>query len=185
MTGKPVENTAAVASAGVLRRGVCYLIDSMLAFGVVALLQMFALTPLRNALGIDEDWFRSGWNTELYTLLTISLPVWSLFAAGDCVWRSPGRRLTGSRVLKRGAGAAPSFGRAFVRAAVKLLPWEVAHLANNLPTPMWYAVEPELRFLFPVSGMLLLGWALSVALRRDHRGPHDLLTGTEVVSLAR
>ena len=75
----------------------------------------------------------------------------------------------------------PAPGRAFGRSVLKLLPWEVAHLANNLPTPMWYADDPGLRMLFPVSGALFVAWVATTALRADRRGPHDLLSGTWVV----
>ena len=170
-------------AAGPLRRGAAYLLDATLAFGLVAVAQLVVFAPLREALGIEPEWFRVGWRTELYTLVTISLPVWTLFALGDSVWPTPGRRLLRVRVEDARDGRRLGFGRAFCRAVVKLLPWEIAHLANNLPTPMWYADDPGLRVGFFVSGATLAAWGAVTLLRRDRRGPHDLVAGSRVVRL--
>ncbi len=63
-----------------LRRGAAYLLDCTVAFAAVAASQVLVLAPLRTWLGMKDEWFHSGWNTEAYTLLTISLPVWLYFA---------------------------------------------------------------------------------------------------------
>ncbi len=61
------------------RRAAAYLLDVAICFLAFALLQLGVFLPLRGAFGIDDAWFHSGWNTQLYTLLTISLPVWAYF----------------------------------------------------------------------------------------------------------
>ncbi|MEQ8767115.1 MAG: RDD family protein [Planctomycetota bacterium] len=169
--------------APLLSRGFAYLLDCTIAFAVFAVVQLFALLPLRESIGITDAWFHSGWNTELYTLLTISLPVWMYFALFES-WRgaTPGKRLSRIRVLDVWSGEGIGFGRALLRTLVKLLPWELAHLGNNLPEPMWYAEDPGLRVAFALSGLMLAVLIGSVLLSKSRRGLHDLAARSLVVS---
>jgi len=166
--------------APVIRRGLAYLLDAMLAFTVVALGQLLLL-PVRTAVGIDEAWFHSGPNTQLWTLLVISVPTWLLFALPErATWRAtPGKRLLGLCTTWSGPEP-PGWGRAIARAVVKLLPWEVAHLANNLPVPVWYAEDPGFRVGFALVPVLMLVYA-AMAATGEGRTPHDRLAGTAVV----
>jgi uncharacterized RDD family membrane protein YckC len=80
------------------------------------------------------------------------------------------------------------FGRALLRAGVKLLPWESAHLALNLPTPL--LVDPESgafqqpRGAFRRSVLVpyfLLGlWTATMAWTRRRQSVHDLVARTIV-----
>jgi uncharacterized RDD family membrane protein YckC len=169
--------------AGIITRGVAYLIDCAIVFGLFAALQLLVFSPLRSMIGIDEAWFRSGVSTQIYTLLTISLPIWLYFALTESSpWRATvGKRLLGLRVVGVDRGERIGFGRAIVRTFVKLLPWEVAHLSNNLPVPMWYADDPGFRIGFAVSGVLMVVYMAMVAFGPRRRGPHDLLAGTLVL----
>lgn len=69
--------------AGLVSRGVAYLFDCVIAFVFFAATQVLLFTPIREAVNIGEQWFYSGVKTELYTLLTISLPIWLYFAFFD------------------------------------------------------------------------------------------------------
>ena len=73
----PKEN---VVYGGLLPRGIAYLIDCVIAFGLFIVTQLLVFSPIRESLGMAEDWFRSGVHTEFYTLLTISIPIWLYFA---------------------------------------------------------------------------------------------------------
>ena len=139
--------------------------------------------PAREALGLGDEWFRSGVRAELYTLATISLPAWLYFAlAESSPWRATlGKRLVRLRVTRADGGERMRFPRALARTLVKLLPWELAHLANNLPVPLWYASEPELRLGFVASGLVLAAHVVAVALTPRRQALHDLVARTAVV----
>lgn len=171
---------AATTRAPVIRRGLAYLLDSMVAFTVVALGQLLLL-PIRTAIGIDEAWFHSGANTQLWTLLVISFPIWLLFGLPERgPWRAtPGKRLLGLETRWEGEDP-PGRGRAILRAVVKLLPWEMAHLANNLPVPIWYADDPGFRVGFALVPVLMITYGV-MAVTGNGRTPHDRLAGTMVV----
>ncbi len=53
-------------TASIFRRLAAYLIDCILVFAVFVIgLQYGLFIPLRSPVIIPEDWFRSGWNTEI------------------------------------------------------------------------------------------------------------------------
>ncbi len=163
-----------------IKRSVAYLVDSIVAFAIFAATQLALFGPLRHALGIsDDEFFRSGWNTELYTLLTISSLVLLYFALPEkSRWQAtPGKRLLGLKT----AGQL-GWGSAAARAAVKLLPWELAHVANNFPSPVWYSDDPGFRWMFIAPQVLLVAYVVTVLVDRKSRAPHDFLAGTQVVT---
>jgi uncharacterized RDD family membrane protein YckC len=139
-----------VLPSGILPRGIAYLIDSFFAFLIFAITQPLVFSPMRSALGVTENWFHSGLNTELYTILTISIPVWLYFAILESSpWRATiGKRILGLQVVDSSSQTQIRFPRSLLRTIVKLLPWELVHLANNLPVPIWYADEPGFRVGF-------------------------------------
>jgi uncharacterized RDD family membrane protein YckC len=72
-----------------------------------------------------------------------------------------------------------------VRTIVKLLPWEFAHTLiyqiiyysnNNTETPLWV-----MSGLY-IANILPLLYILTILLRKDHAGPHDLAAKTIVVT---
>ncbi|MCW5876157.1 MAG: RDD family protein [Anaerolineales bacterium] len=166
----------------ILRRAAAYLLDVAICFAGFALLQFALFVPLRGALGIADDWFHSGWNTQLYTLLTASLPVWAYFTVtqASAAQATLGMRALGLGVSNlRGPGPVGA-GQAFVRSLVLLLPWELAHISNNFPMPLWYDPQPGFRPGFALVGLLGgLNIAL-ILLRADRRGLHDLVAGSQV-----
>ena len=84
--------------ATIFRRIIAYLINCMLVFVIlVTALQIAFFVPIRRIFIGSEDWFRSGWNTEAYTLLTISLPIWFYFILCEV---SPWQATVGKRLLK-------------------------------------------------------------------------------------
>lgn len=177
-----MSTSSAPVYAGLMRRGVAYLIDCTVVFGVFAITQLLLFAPLRALIGIEEQWFYSGFNTQLYTLLTISLPVWLYFAWFEqSAWQATlGKRLLRLQVVGASTQQRISFGTAFLRTLMKLVPWEVAHLANNLPTPIWYATDPGFRIGFAVAGVLMGVYMVLVAITARHQGLHDLVARTTV-----
>jgi uncharacterized RDD family membrane protein YckC len=118
---------------------------------------------------------------ERYLLTTISLPVvlyWVL-TEGSSWQATVGKRLLGIRVSRNGPNV--GIARAFIRSAVKFLPFELGHLAFALPTPIWRAGAGEFRVGFLASALLLAGNVLLVAFESDRRAIHDWLARTAVV----
>jgi uncharacterized RDD family membrane protein YckC len=169
--------------AGLLPRSMAYLIDCAVAFGFFAATQLLLLVPARGAMGIEESWFYSGIHTELYTLLTISLPIWLYFALCEqSKWQATlGKRLLKLRVVDELNYTRIRFPRSLLRTLVKLLPWEIAHLSNNLPKPIWFVPEPEFRAGFMVVCILLFGYVAMVGLSEKKHGPHDRLARTLIL----
>lgn len=169
--------------AGFVLRGIAYLVDCAIAFVFFAATQLLILVPLREALGIGEEWFYSGFNTQAYMLLTISLPIWLYFIVSE---HSSWQGTLGKRMLKLTVVRDSSVGRiglmqSLLRTGVKLLPWEIAHLTNNFPQPLMYAPEPGFRFGFALVGVLMGGYMAFVLLSKRKQGPHDLVAKTLVI----
>lgn len=166
----------------IVARGLAYLIDCACAFGLFAATQLVLFAPLRSAVGITDDWFRSGLNTELYTLLTISIPVWIYFAALESSpWQATlGKKLVGLRVVDLRSSSRIDFPRSVCRTVIKLLPWELAHLGNHFPDPVWYSDKPEFRVAFVFSGILWATYVIFLLLHPQHQCIHDILAKTRV-----
>jgi uncharacterized RDD family membrane protein YckC len=171
--------------ANVFRRILAYWIDILLVFvTLVVALQLLVFVPLRQLFITSEDWFRSGWNTEAYTFLTISLPIWLYFILAEI---SPWRATAGKHVLKlktvdNATGNEISWTQAVVRTFFKLLPWELAHFANNIPVPMWYDPNPSLRIGFIVVPLLVILYLVLAFITPRRQSLDDLAAKTVVIS---
>ncbi len=171
--------------ASIFRRLAAYLIDCLLVFAVfVIALQFVLFTPIRNTLFNSEIWFQSGWNTEAYTLLTISLPIWLYFIFYESShWQATvGKRLLKLLTIDKTIGGRISVKQAALRTLVKLIPWELAHLTNNLPTPMWYDPNPGFRAGFAIVPVLVTLYVCVAQFTSTRQGPHDLAACTLVMS---
>jgi uncharacterized RDD family membrane protein YckC len=109
------------------------------------------------------------------------LPVWLYLTLTEVGPRqaSWGKRRAGLRVEGPGSGRAGG-RRIAVRNGVKLLPWQLAHLAVarlilGVDAPVLVAVTYGLSLLVPVVS-IGIAWRDPV-----HRGLHDLAAGTRVV----
>jgi len=172
-------------SASILRRIIAYLIDCVIAFLIFFVaLQYAVFVPLRSLLIGSENWFHSGWNTEVYTLLTISLPIWLYFILTEISpWKATlGKRLLHLQTLDAATHARISLPQSILRTLIKLLPWELAHFTNNIPTPMWYTSNPGFRIGFALVPLLVLAYLLVTQFTRSKQAPHDLAARTVVVS---
>jgi uncharacterized RDD family membrane protein YckC len=167
-----------------LRRGLAYLIDVLLMFAGFVLTQWIIFVPMRMALGIPEEAFQDGWFTEGYTLLTASLPIWMYFSWMErSRWQATvGKRWLGLQTVDAVTGDRVRFGQSFFRTLIKLLPWELAHLTNNLPTPIWYEPNPGFRAGFALVPILITVYALLALFTKKNQSLHDLITKTIVIS---
>lgn len=171
----------------IVRRAAAYATDVAIAYGIFLAIQT-GISPLRNRL--DPNWMASPSLFEGYILLTISLPVWCYFAFSESSsWRATiGKRLLGLRVTDV-AGKRIGIGRSVLRTAVKLLPWDLAHLTIALPAPLF--IDPNSGALDWTRGEFRLGFILVYALigvtvvtmvRTSRRQAlHDLAASTVVL----
>jgi uncharacterized RDD family membrane protein YckC len=157
-----------------IRRIVAYVIDAM---GLFALLAPFTGWSIRRR-GVAD-----GPPPALYSSLArwFSAPTWAAMIAADATsGRTPGKRITGVRAVGPD-GRHPTVPRAVVRTAVKLVPWELAHLglfrlARRTP---WDT--PASRVVTGTANALLVVWLSATIRSRGARGPHDVVAGTRVV----
>lgn len=166
-----------------VRRGLAYLIDCLLVFGFYVLTQRAIFLPLRRFVFGSDEWFASGIKTELYTLLTISLPIWLYFALTEVSsWQATlGKMWLGLQTVDAATNGQIVFWQSFLRTIIKMLPWETAHLANNLPIPMRYDPEPGFRLGFILSPLLLMLYVVLAVFTSHHQSLHDLIARTLVV----
>lgn len=169
----------------IFRRAIAYLIDSVLVYLIfVWITQTYIFLPLRHLIIGPDDWFVSGWLTEAYTLLTISLPTWLYFALTE---RLPWRGTLGKRLMKLQTLDIYTRGRlnltqAILRTLIKLLPWEITHLTINIPTPMWHDPDPGFRFGFVLVPILFVVYMIVIIVNQNGQGPHDLVVKSIVVN---
>lgn len=179
--------------AGFARRFAAFLIDVTIVLVAVVFLLQLVLAPLTDAFG--PGWVRVGWFYAGYTLLTVSLPIWLYFAGYEASSERAtlGKQWLGLMVTGTDGGRA-ALPRTLLRTILKLLPFEIAHLAVALPANPFVdpltgrSTMPTLEDLGGslVAGllvaMLLLGASLlTIALHPDRRAPHDLAAGTYVM----
>lgn len=169
-----------------LRRALAYLADVILAFAMLYVLPQTLISkfvwPL---IGITQQNFNSGWFTEAYVLLCISLPVWLSFILLDCsrFHGTLGKRLFRLSVLDAENGQPIFFDQSVARTAIKLLPWELAHVMNDLPTPLWYDPNPPpvRAWLMAFPTLLLVVYVVYCFASKGRRTIHDRIAKTSVV----
>lgn len=157
-----------------VRRLAAYALDVALLFVVLAP----AGWLVQRALGVEPASGRDVW----YALLAgFSLPAWAYFAAADAsatgaTW---GKRRLRLRVA-RADGGRPRAGRALLRTAVKLLPWELAHLAAFGLAPADGSFSGLQGAGLVLANVLALTWLASCTASGGRRAVHDVLAGTVV-----
>lgn len=165
----------------IIKRSLAYFIDVSIVYLVLMLLfQLLILSPLRIQFGMDENWFKEGWNVQWYVWLTISLPTWLYFITSEASKHSAtfGKRLFKLKVLKD-KNSKLSYSTSFKRTALKLLPWELIHIGLNLPEPVWFQSNPEFRYIVLLGSVLFLIYFVMVIIFR--KTPYDNLLNTDVI----
>lgn len=154
------------------RRLAAYLIDVCLLFAILAPTALLVET----ALGIMPQTMSQVWAA---TVISFSIPAWLYFILSDCSrsGATVGKKLLHLKVVGAGGGQI-GWLRALLRTAIKLLPWEMAHLfgfalAEHLGQA-WQAAG-----LFSANGLVLIYLAVLVS-QRGRRSVHDLVARSEV-----
>ena len=113
------------------KRSLVYIIDVTIIYLVIMLvMQMLILVPIRNYFGIEEIWFRNGWNVQIYVWLTISFPTFLYFIIFEAskYKATLGKRLMKLEVLNSVSKSRITIATSIKRTVLKLLPWELIHL---------------------------------------------------------
>jgi uncharacterized RDD family membrane protein YckC len=119
--------------------------------------------------------------TDLLVFAATVLPTGAYLAAGEAgnhqaAW---GKRRAGLRVVTAD-GERPGLGRIVLRTAVKLLPWQLAHL--SVTRLVLRADDPVVTWGANALAYLLPALSVTMALRdRRGRALHDRVAGTRVV----
>lgn len=166
-----------------LKRALAYLLDCLLCYSIIMLVVQWAiLSPIRESMGITDEWFSNSLNLELYVLVSISFPVWMYFAYFDS---NKFRATFGKRLMKLSVcdcrGRKLVLGKSLLRTVLKLLPWELIHLGIVFPTPMYFEEEPSIRTLTLVGTFLFIVYALSIFFNSDRQSIYEKLIGTNVI----
>jgi uncharacterized RDD family membrane protein YckC len=152
---------------------------AILATAVVA--SQFAIQAVTG--GFQADKLKTGPQIEAWVLATVSLPTWAYFTLMEASgWQATlGKRLLGLRVVDT-RGKRIGYGRALLRTAVKLLPWELTHLSLMLPVPIWSeGASTSVRPGLIVANALLVVYIATALLTPRKQSVHDLVSGTTVV----
>lgn len=162
-----------------------YLLIAAYATALAAVTFVAAASPLRRILAVL---LATPASRDAVAFVTIVLPVILYFALqeGSARQGTWGKRKLGLRVTGLDGGQLPLI-RAFVRALVKFLPWQLAHtclfhypgwpLAPAAP-PAWVTAGFALVWLLVITYLALLGFS------KSHRTPYDRLAGSEVLMKA-
>lgn len=167
--------------AEVPRRTAAYVIDVVLVASILMPIQALVFVI---AWGSKRpEWLTTGPEIYAWEWVSVSLPVWIYFTWYESGPRGAtiGKRLLGLRVTTP-LGEPIRRGRAFLRTLLKLLPWEMTHVAVLLPTPMWDAGnDAAARPMLIISTVLFGAWFGAVLLVPKAQGVHDLIAGTLVL----
>ena len=132
--------------------------------------------------GAEPSFAQDGLAVEGFVLATVSLPVWLYFIVFEAGARhaTPGKRIFSLEVASL-EDEPITLWRIIVRTLVKLLPWELTHVALLFPTPLW--VDPNaalVRPLFMLSTFLVGSWLVTAMIHPKQQGVHDVMVRTIV-----
>lgn len=155
------------------RRLAAYVVD-VVVLAAVLLPVAFGVALL---LGTDDV---AGPTVWLRSLVTVSLPAWAYFIVlerrrGATI----GKRLFGLRSVGADGGT-PGWGAAFVRTTVKLVPWELVHLAFFALADDFTSISGVQIAIAAVADVLMLALIAAPLWTGGERSLHDLAAGTRV-----
>jgi uncharacterized RDD family membrane protein YckC len=156
------------------RRAAAYLLDLVLLFLVLAPLAFL----VQRVTGFTPTTPRATWQLQL---LEFSLPVWCYFVFCDASPRGAtiGKRWLGLRVVME-AGARLTLPRSLARTAIKLLPWELSHLAAFALGDRFGELTTLQGVLLVIANLLATTWLVLAIVSRGERSVHDHCCATRV-----
>lgn len=158
-----------------IKRPAAYAIDFLLVASLCVLPQLLVYMLFN---GVPFDYFDKAWQVYGWVLLTVSLPVWLYFILQESSSRQStfGKRIMKVRVITTDNHRI-SRSKSFQRTAVKLLPWELAHLGL---LPIYFSDSPEISIGLYLSNALIIIYIIYFILHRGTKAIHDTLAGTIV-----
>lgn len=158
-----------------LRRVAAYMTDMLLLFAVLA------------PLGMAVSWaigYRAETGPEIWhvLLLNFSLPVWLYFIGFESrrAGATPGKRLLRIQVINTDTERSPAPLRVLARTAIKLLPWELVHIAMFALARDGGETLPFQWALLGLAYALMLVYLIDAFVSGGRRAPHDRLAGTRI-----
>lgn len=179
---------AAKVKVGSLRRRfLALIIDYIVIIGYMGVLILTFLTVYQLRGGGIPNWIElyGAAGAQMMGFAVLTLPVVAYFIISErcCYGATLGKRVESLQVAPIGAKDL-SWSRVIVRNAVKFLPWELAHTAvYQLMAALQRGTEPSMRVmsLLLAANVLPILYLVVISMRRDRRGPHDMIAGTMVV----
>jgi uncharacterized RDD family membrane protein YckC len=163
-----------------IRRAAAYCVDIALLFVV--------LFPLGQLARLAVGWppaSPTGPEIWLASALNFSLPTWTYFVLSDSSARgaTAGKRLLRLRVVRL-TGGPVGRPRALARTAVKVLPWETAHLsAFALSSQPGVSLDPGQLIGLTIANVLVVVYLAVAAWAHGRRSVYDYVAATEVYPL--
>ncbi len=159
----------------IFRRAAAYLLDILILFTILAPLGFL----IQWVFGMSLP--QTGPEVGQTILWNFSLPAWLYFILSD---RSAQGATLGKRLLKvqvvRVGGQPITMGRALLRTAVKLLPWELVHISTfALSVDLTQLSNLQTVGLILANVLTFLYFVLFIA-TKGQRSVHDLAAQTEV-----
>jgi uncharacterized RDD family membrane protein YckC len=174
-------------SAGPAKRLKAFLFDYLVivAYAVVLVAITFGVVTISNSLGRSVTWPDDPLRADLLAFVTLVLPVILYFTLQESSPRQAtwGKRKAGIRVINSDGGRLAKT-QAFVRSALKFLPWQIAHTslfhiegwpsAPADPTPLVIAG-------FVLVWVIVAAYVGMLLVSKDHRTPYDWAAGAHVI----
>lgn len=155
------------------RRSAAYVVDVALLFAVLGPMAFL----VRGVVGVQPV---TGLEIWVATLTSFSIPLWLYSALCDASrsGATVGKRVAGVAVTSINGSGRVTLPRAAVRTAVKLVPWELAHVVGFALADV---IGPAVQTTGVVAAKPLAAvWVGSAVLSDDSRSVHDLTAGTVV-----
>jgi uncharacterized RDD family membrane protein YckC len=150
-------------------------LDVLLAFVILAPLgflvqSLFSISP------------QTGFEVWLATLVNFSLPMWLYFILSDRSARGAtlGKRLLRLRVTRHNASTRVSTGQAVLRTAIKLLPWELVHVAGFAAAGDFSTFSTGQALGLALANLLTIVYLAGALASAGRRSIHDFAANTEV-----
>ena len=159
----------------VVRRAIAFFFDCALMFAVLWPIGLL----VQKVTGLKPEGGMQVWYT---LLLNFSLPVWIYFTLSDASrsGASVGKKWMKISVHDAGGAAPPSIPRAFVRTAVKLLPWELVHISAFALSNDFAQFTLRQTLGITVANGLFIGYAVLTIASGGRRSIHDFAVNTAV-----
>lgn len=168
-------------------RPIAYFIDFVMLWCICIIPQVLAYHFLD---GAPFKYFTESLTIYFWVMITVSFPLWTYFIFTE---KSEKQATLGKRFMslkvQSGIGARISSKESLLRTAIKLLPWEIAHL-GLLPVykaggfqPDSGQIEFEPNIALYLSNVILMAFVIFFLAKKGKQTIHDSISGTEVIKV--